>query len=73
MDDKGILGIENRTENWKSAIYFSQLFRGRRHLVAKRLGGESDLGPREVKLELSTAGVRVDAGELIIMTVSEVW
>jgi len=58
MDDKGILGIENRTENWKSAIYFSQLFRGRRHLVAKRLGGESDLGPREVKLELFWKGMR---------------
>ena len=58
-----VLGIENRTENWKTALYFSPLFGegggvGRAKLATRLLGGisESELG--DVHLELYWKGMR---------------
>ena len=53
----GILGITNRTENWKTAEYFCGLpEQGRVNLVRKLSGDEIQLG--EVKLELFWYGMR---------------
>ena len=54
----GILGIENRTENWKTTVYFSQMFGGKSHRLAEILGATPELPPGEVKLELFWKGVR---------------
>ena len=53
-----ILEIENRTENWKTAVFFSPLFDGRSVGIAERLGQESKLNPGDVKLELFWRGMR---------------
>ena len=53
-----ILGITSRTENWKTAAYFSPLFDGRSVGLAERLGEESGLRPQDVKLELFWKGMR---------------
>ena len=58
MTEKGILGIRNRTENWKTALNFSLLLRGQGHRMTERLGGESRLAPKDVKLELFWTGMR---------------
>ena len=52
-----ILGIENRTENWKTAQVFAPLFEGadvRKRLARKRLAGKLLGKPvkRDVSLEL---------------------
>ena len=52
----GILGIENRTENWKTTVYFSQMFGGKSHRLAEILGATPELPPGEVKLELFWKG-----------------
>ncbi len=53
-----ILEIENRTENWKTAVFFSPLFDGRSVGIVERLGQESSLNPVDVKLELFWRGMR---------------
>ena len=53
-----ILDINNRTENWKTALYFSPLFNGRSASLAERLGKESHLDPATVKIELFWRGMR---------------
>ena len=53
-----VLGIENRTENWKTAVYFSPLFGGGSYHLAKRLGAEPRPRPGEVRLELFWRGMR---------------
>ena len=53
-----ILEIRNRTENWKTAAYFSPLFDGKSVGLAERLGEESRLYSQDVKLELFWKGMR---------------
>lgn len=53
-----ILGIENRTENWKTAVYFSPLFGGRSNRLAERLGETPSPLPEHVTLELFWKGMR---------------
>ena len=54
----GILGIKNRTENWKTTVYFSPLFGGKSQRLAEMLGATPELPPDEVKLELFWKGIR---------------
>ena len=54
----GILGIENRTENWKTAVYFSPMFGGKSQRLAEMLGATPELPPDEVRLELFWKGIR---------------
>ena len=60
MSGKGILGIENRTENWKTALYFSPFFRdGEARLrLAKRLGAPENTKQEDVHIELFWKGMR---------------
>lgn len=54
-----ILGITNRTENWKTAQYFAPLFDTNSVRLARLLlGSGTPLEPRDVKLELFWRGVR---------------
>ena len=63
-----ILDIENRTENWRTAYYFSPFFRdkdARLHLAKKLIANHErmqesdiDLKPDEVHLELFWRGMR---------------
>ena len=53
-----ILGIPNRTENWKTAVYFSPLFGGKSIRLAERLGESPKPQSGEVKLELFWKGMR---------------
>ena len=59
-----ILGITNRTENWKTARYFAPLFGHGSVRVARRLLGDEEerakLQPGDVRLELFWYGVRDD-------------
>ena len=48
----GILGIENRTENWKTSRYFAPLFGEKATHLAERLGEDG------VRLELFWTGMR---------------
>ena len=54
----GILGIENRTENWKTTVYCSPMFGWESHRLAAMLGATPELLPGEVRLELFGKGVR---------------
>ncbi len=53
-----ILGIDNRTENWKTALYFSPMFRGGASRLAERLGEPDETGTVEAHLELFWYGMR---------------
>ena len=53
-----ILGIENRTENWKTALHFSPLFGGNGVRLIERLGESPKPRPDDVKLELFWKGMR---------------
>ena len=53
-----ILGIKNRTENWKTAVHFSPLFDGHSYQLAERLGTEPRPQPGEVRVELVWRGMR---------------
>ena len=53
-----ILGIENRTENWKTAVYFSPLFAGNSNRLAERLGATPPPPSDGVVLELFWKGMR---------------
>ena len=58
----GILGIKNRTENWKTAERFSPFFgekqEAMRIRLAKSLLEETELEPLEARLELFWKGMR---------------
>ena len=56
----GILGIENRTENWKTARYFAPFFEddSARLRLAKKLGAPEDTLPMDVHIELFWTGMR---------------
>lgn len=60
MSSKGILGIENRTENWKTARTFAPFFRddAARLRLAKQLGAPSSMLRSEVHIELFWKGMR---------------
>ena len=53
-----ILGITNRSENWRTAAYFAPLFGYESVRLAQRLGDRADLRPGDVRLELFWRGVR---------------
>ena len=55
-----ILGIENRTENWKTARYFAPFFRddAARLRLAKRLGAPEHAVVEGVRIELYWKGMR---------------
>ncbi len=54
-----ILGITNRTENWKTASAFAPLLGGASVRLARRLlGGEAALERGDVRLELFWRGIR---------------
>ena len=57
-----ILGITNRTENWKTATYFAPLFGQASARVARRLLADAQeqaaLQPSDVRLELFWRGIR---------------
>ena len=56
----GILGIENRSENWKTALYFSPMFRDEssRLNLATKLGAPPETQPKKVHFELHWKGMR---------------
>ena len=57
----GILGIENRTENWKTAKYFSPLVKNedaRLRLVERLLGEPPGCSAGEIRIELFWRGMR---------------
>lgn len=54
----GILDIENRTENWKTACSFSPMFNKKSYKFAEVLGDSPGFEPHEVRLELFWKGVR---------------
>ncbi len=58
----GILGIENRTENWKTTIYFSPMFGGKSHRLTEMLGATPELPPGEVKPRECCRSVRQQMG-----------
>ena len=54
----GILGIENRTENWKTAVHFSPLFHGKCGRFAEKLGAIPVPESGDIKIELFWKGMR---------------
>ena len=54
----GILGMDNRTENWKTARVFSPFFEDRSVALAERLGEPSGVEASKVRLELFWVGMR---------------
>lgn len=60
MSSEGILGIKNRTENWKTARYFAPFFEDEsaRLQLAKRLGASDDTEEKDVQIELFWKGMR---------------
>ena len=53
-----VLGIENHTENWKTASCLAPLFGDRKLWLAQRLGEPSETKPWEVRIELFWKGMR---------------
>lgn len=53
-----ILGINNRTENWKTASLFAPLLGERRVRLAHLLGEDWQTEPHEVRIELFWKGMR---------------
>ena len=53
-----ILGVKNRTENWKTARHFHPFFGSASVELAKRLGEPKETAPGEVHLELYWKGMR---------------
>ena len=56
----GILGIENRTENWKTVRYFKPFIEDEalRLCLAKRLGASEGTNQNDVRIELFWKGMR---------------
>ena len=53
-----VLGIENRSENWKTALYFFRLFGEGGVRLAKHLGEQPEPQRSDVHLELYWKGLR---------------
>ena len=53
----GILGIENGTENWKTAVHFSPLFHGECGQFAEKLGAIPVPESGDIKIELFWKGM----------------
>ena len=53
----GILGINNRTENWKTVQHFHGLSDAAKVRLVRRLGEPKDTAAEEVSLELFLAWV----------------
>ena len=60
----GILGIGNRSENWKTAECFCRLTGAQRVELIQKLGGEHRLKPSQVQLELFWKGARDHAQDM---------
>ena len=60
MNNGGILGINNRTENWKTARYFAPFFANEeaRLRLATRLGAPENTLANKVRIELFWTGMR---------------
>ena len=60
MNNGGILGINNRTENWKTARYFAPFFANEeaRLRLATRLGAPDGTKAGDVRIELFWYGMR---------------
>ncbi len=60
MNNDGILGIKNRTENWKTARYFVPFFadEAARLRLARKLGAPEETKRGEVHIELFWKGIR---------------
>ena len=60
MDNDGILGIENRTENWKTAYYFAPFFRddSARLRLTTSLGAPKSNTSNDIQIELFWKGMR---------------
>lgn len=54
----GILGIENRTENWKTVEHFHGLSYDAKVCLVKRLLGTQELEPQDIDIELFWYGFR---------------
>ena len=54
----GILGIENRTENWRTTVYFSPMFSGKSYKFAGALGATPAFPSAAVRIELFWKGIR---------------
>ena len=54
----GILGINNRTENWKTVQHFHGLSDAAKVGLARRLGEPDDTAAEEIQLELFWCGMR---------------
>ena len=70
----GILGIDNRTENWKTVQHFHGLSDGAKVALARRLGEPKDTAAEEIGMELFwhpmrdyhfQHGKRVEPGDLV--------
>ena len=59
----GILGINNRTENWKTVQHFHGLSDAAKVGLVRRLGEPKDTAPEEITLELFWRGIRDYAHE----------
>ena len=57
-----VLGIRNRTENWKTARHLSQFFGDRAFLLAQELGEPQGTEPADVALELYWKGASATGG-----------
>lgn len=53
-----ILGIENRTENWKTVQHFQELSDTAKICLAQKIGEPKDVPARDIKIELFWKGVR---------------
>ena len=54
----GILGIKNRTENWKTVQHFHGLSDGAKVALVRRLGEPEDTAAEEIGMELFWHGMR---------------
>lgn len=54
----GILGIENRTENWKTVEHFHGLTDDAKERLVKRLAGTEGFDPGNIEIELFWYGMR---------------
>ena len=54
----GILGIDNRTENWKTVQHFHGLSDAAKVALAQRLGEPADTAAEDIEIELFWYGIR---------------
>ena len=58
MSNDGILGIKNRTENWKTVQHFHGLSQDARKCLVKKLLGTNQLESEDIQIELFWYGFR---------------